>query len=175
MNNSFKSKSRRLLSAIMSVLMIFAILPTTAFAWSAEEGTQCTSAYGDKYLGSDGDYFYSKPTSTAIIYNEDGSFHVETSELLSSRRKHLIIDSSGNKHEAYCIESGVDFFNYDSYGSSSGKNSRYFQNLPSSAQYGIMLALMYGYQEGTSTPVAGTNNDDYPWASGYLDYHEHLC
>ena len=81
MNAIFKSKSTRLLSALLSVLMIFAILPTTAFAWSAEEGTQCTSAYGDKYLGSDGDYFYSKPTTTAIIYNEDGSFHVETREI----------------------------------------------------------------------------------------------
>ncbi|MBR0127802.1 MAG: Cys-Gln thioester bond-forming surface protein, partial [Firmicutes bacterium] len=176
MNAIFKSKSTRLLSALLSVLMIFAILPTTAFAWSAEEGTQCTSAYGDKYLGSDGDYFYSKPTTTAIIYNEDGSFHAETSELLSSRRKHLIIDGSGNKHEAYCIESGVDFFNYDSYGSSSGKNSRYFQNLPVSAQYGIMLALMYGWHEGMTSPVPGTSNDDFAFATQCIiwEYQQQL-
>ena len=72
MNAILKSKSTRLLSALLAVLMIVAMLPTSAFAWSAEEGTQCTSTYGDKYLGSDGDYFYSKPTTTAIFYGFRG-------------------------------------------------------------------------------------------------------
>ena len=64
----FKSKSTRVLSVFLAVLMILAMLPSTVFAWSVEEGTKCTSTYGDKYLGSDGDYFYSKPTTTVIFY-----------------------------------------------------------------------------------------------------------
>ena len=49
MNAILKSKSTRLLSTLLAVLMIVAMLPATAFAWSVEEGTKCTSTYGDKY------------------------------------------------------------------------------------------------------------------------------
>ena len=45
MNGITKSKSTKLLSALLAVLMIVAMLPTTAFAWSVEEGTKCTSTY----------------------------------------------------------------------------------------------------------------------------------
>ncbi len=51
--------------------MIVAMLPTTAFAWSAEEGTKCTSTYGDLYLGSDGDNYYSKTGNTLASLNSD--------------------------------------------------------------------------------------------------------
>lgn len=70
MNGITKSKSTKLLSALLAVLMIVAMLPTTAFAWSVEEGTKCTSTYGDHYVGSDGEMFYSSrpplPSSTTI-------------------------------------------------------------------------------------------------------------
>ena len=176
MNSIFRSKSTRLLSALLVVLMIVAMLPTTAFAWSVEEGTKCTSTYGDKYLGSDGDYFYSKPTTTAIFYNDDGSFYVKTYSSGSARHKYMLIDSSGNQHYVYCIESGAIFNYSDTYNSTSGKNSKYFQNLPITAQYGIMMALMYGYHEGMTTPVAGTNNDDFAYATQCIiwEYQQQL-
>ena len=176
MNAILKSKSTRLLSALLAVLMIVAMLPTSAFAWSVEEGTKCTSTYGDKYLGSDGDYFYSKPTTTVIFYNDDGSFYVKTYSSGSARHKYMLIDSSGNQHHVYCIEGGVSFDYSDTYNSTSGKNSKYFQNLPITAQYGIMMALMYGYHEGMTTPVAGTNNDDFAFATQCIiwEYQQQL-
>lgn len=176
MNGITKSKSTKLLSALLAVLMIVAMLPTTAFAWSVEEGTKCTSTYGDKYLGSDGDYFYSKPTTTVIFYNDDGSFYVKTYSSGSARHKYMLIDSSGNQHYVYCIESGAIFNYSDTYNSTSGKNSKYFQNLPITAQYGIMMALMYGYHEGMTTPVAGTNNDDFAYATQCIiwEYQQQL-
>ena len=172
----FKSKSTRVLSAFLAVLMILAMLPSTVFAWSVEEGTKCTSTYGDKYLGSDGDYFYSKPTTTVIFYNDDGSFYVKTYSSGSARHKYMLIDSSGNQHYVYCIESGAIFNYSDTYNSTSGKNSKYFQNLPLTAQYGIMMALMYGYHEGMTTPVAGTNNDDFAYATQCIiwEYQQQL-
>ena len=172
----FKSKSTRVLSAFLAVLMILAMLPSTVFAWSVEEGTKCTSTYGDKYLGSDGDYFYSKPTTTVIFYNDDGSFYVKTYSSDSARHKYMLIDSSGNQHYVYCIESGAIFNYSDTYNSTSGKNSKYFQNLPITAQYGIMMALMYGYHEGMTTPVAGTNNDDFAYATQCIiwEYQQQL-
>ena len=156
MYSILKSKSTRLLSALLAVLMIVAMLPTTAFAWSVEEGTKCTSTYGDHYVGSDGEMFYSKPTTTAIFYNDDGSYYVKSYASGNAKYKYMMIDESGNYHHVYCIEGGVTFDYSDTYNSTSGKNSKYFQNLPVTAQFGIMMALMYGYHEGMTTPVADT-------------------
>ena len=176
MNAIFKSKSTRLLSALLAVLMIVAMLPTTAFAWSVEEGTKCTSTYGDHYVGSDGEMFYSKPTTTAIFYNDDGSYYVKSYASGNAKYKYMMIDESGYYHHVYCIEGGVTFDYSDTYNSTSGKNSKYFQNLPVTAQFGIMMALMYGYHEGMTTPVAGTNNDDFAFATQCIiwEYQQQL-
>lgn len=90
MNGITKSKSTKLLSALLAVLMIVAMLPTTAFAWSVEEGTKCTSTYGDHYVGSDGEMFYSKPTTTAIFYNDDGSFYVKAYSSGNAKYKYTV-------------------------------------------------------------------------------------
>lgn len=164
MNVIFKSKSTRLLSAFLAVLMVVAMLPVTAFAWTAEEGTKCTSTYGDLYLGSDGNNYYSKAGNT-LFYNDDGSFYVSYHSGGVARYKYLMIDSNGTSHHVYCIESGVSYNYSDTYNGSSGKNSKYFQNLPVTAQYGIMMALMYGWHDGASSPISGTNMDDFIYAT----------
>ena len=176
MNGITKFKSTKLLSALLTVLMIVAMLPTTAFAWSVEEGTTCTSTYGDHYVGSDGEMFYSKPTTTAIFYNDDGSFYVKTYSSGNAKYKYMMIDGNGNQHHVYCIEGGVSFDYSDTYNSTSGKNSKYFQNLPITAQYGIMMALMYGYHEGMTSPIPGTNNDDFAFATQCIiwEYQQQL-
>lgn len=176
MNGITKSKSTKLLSALLAVLMIVAMLPTTAFAWSVEEGTKCTSTYGGHYVGSDGEMFYSKPTTTAIFYNDDGSFYVKTYSSGNAKYKYMMIDGNGNQHHVYCIEGGVSFDYSDTYNSTSGKNSKYFQNLPITAQYGIMMALMYGYHEGMTSPIPGTNNDDFAFATQCIiwEYQQQL-
>ena len=175
MNAIIKSKSTRLLSAFLAVLMVIAMLPVTAFAWSVEEGTKCISANGDLYTGSDGNHFYFKPTVKVIIYQDDGSFYVKTYTSGTARHKYYLVDGNG-KHYVYCIEPGIDFDDNDSYNSSIGKNSKYFQNLPITARYGIMMALMYGYHDGMTTPVAGTNNDDYAFATQCIiwEYQQQL-
>ena len=176
MNGITKSKSTKPLSALLAVLMIVAMLPTTAFAWSVEEGTKCTSTYGDHYVSSDGEMFYSKPTTTAIFYNDDGSFYVKTYSSGNAKYKYMMIDGNGNQHHVYCIEGGVSFDYSDTYNSTSGKNSKYFQNLPIAAQYGIMMALMYGYHEGMTSPIPGTNNDDFAFATQCIiwEYQQQL-
>lgn len=152
------------LSAFLAVLMVVAMLPVTAFAWTAEEGTKCTSTYGDLYLGSDGNNYYSKAGNT-LFYNDDGSFYVSYHNGGVARYKYLMIDSNGTSHHVYCIESGVSYNYSDTYNGSSGKNSKYFQNLPITAQYGIMMALMYGWHDGASSPISGTNMDDFIYAT----------
>ena len=107
MNVIIKSKSTRLLSAFLAILMVAAMLPVTAFAWTAEEGTKCTSTYGDLYLGSDGNNYYSKAGNT-LFYNDDGSFYVSYHNGGVARYKYLMIDSNGTSHHVYARENNLN-------------------------------------------------------------------
>lgn len=163
MKTKFTKKGRRILSAALCLLMMITALPMSAFAWTSEEGKSCTSSFGDYYVGSDGEYYRSKATYSFIVYDSKGNITVQSINAGNAKRKYLMTDNSGT-HQVYCVESGVDFNTGNSYVSKSGKNSSYFQNLPTDAQFGIMMALMYGWHEGKSSPVAGTNVDDYAFA-----------
>ena len=175
MKNIFKKNGRRILSAALCLLMVMAALPMSAFAWTSEEGVNCTSSFGDHYVGSDGSYYRSRDTMTVIIYDSDGNISTKTYASGTAKSKYLMTDSSGT-HQVYCVESGVDFNSGNSYVSKNGNNSSYFRNLPMDAQFGIMMALMYGWHEGKSSPVAGTNTDDYAFATQTIiwEYQQQL-
>lgn len=175
MKHFLKDKGKRFTAMILSAVMCLAAFPMSAFAWTSQEGTACTSYFGEKYVGSDGEYYYSKSTTTSLFYNEDGSTYTRSYASGNAKSKYYMQDSSGT-HQVYCIESGVDFRTGDDYVSANGKNSRYFQNLPTTAQMGIMITLLYGWHEGMSSPVAGTNADDYAFATQTLlwEYQQQL-
>ena len=175
MKNIFKKNGRRILSAALCLLMVMAALPMSAFAWTSEEGVNCTSSFGDHYVGSDGSYYRSRDTMTVILYDSDGNISTKTYASGTAKTKYLMTDSSGT-HQVYCVESGVDFNTGNSYVSKNGNNSSYFRNLPMDAQFGIMMALMYGWHEGKSSPVAGTNTDDYAFATQTIiwEYQQQL-
>ena len=175
MKTKFTKKGRRILSAALCLLMMVTALPMSAFAWTSEEGKSCTSSFGDYYVGSDGEYYRSKATYSFIVYDSKGNITVQSINAGNAKRKYLMTDNSGT-HQVYCVESGVDFNTGNSYVSKSGKNSSYFQNLPTDAQFGIMMALMYGWREGKSSPVAGTNADDYAFATQTIiwEYQQQL-
>ena len=175
MKTKFTKKGRRILSAALCLLMMVTALPMSAFAWTSEEGKSCTSSFGDYYVGSDGEYYRSKAPYSFIVYDSNGDISVRTANGGNAKREYLMTDNSGT-HQVYCVESGVDFNTGNSYVSESGKNSSYFQNLPTDAQFGIMMALMYGWREGKSSPVAGTNADDYAFATQTIiwEYQQQL-
>lgn len=175
MKHFLKNNGKRFMAIILSAVMCLAAFPMSAFAWTGEEGKACTSYFGEKYVGSDGEYYYSKSTITSLFYNEDGSTYTRSYASGNAKSKYYMKDSSGN-HQVYCIESGVDFGTGDSYSSLNGENSRYFQNLPTTAQMGIMVTLIYGWHEGMSSPVPGTNVDDYAFATQTLlwEYQQQL-
>lgn len=159
MKTFFKTKGKRLLASLLCLLMALTALPMSAFAWTSDEGVRCTSSYGGYYVGSDGAYYHSKNTLTMIVYDSNGNISLKSYAAGNAKRKYLLTDNSGT-HQVFCVESGVDFNNGASYTSQSGDNSSYFRNLPLNAQFGIMMTLMYGWHEGDSSPVAGTNADD---------------
>lgn len=175
MKTKSTKKGRRILSAALCLLMMITALPMSAFAWTSEEGKRCTSSFGDYYVGSDGEYYRSKATYSFIVYDSKGNITVQSINAGNAKRKYLMTDNSGT-HQVYCVESGVDFNTGNFYVSKSGKNSSYFQNLPTDAQFGIMMALMYGWHEGKSSPVAGTNADDYAFATQTIiwEYQQQL-
>ena len=175
MKTKFKKNGRRLLAAILCLVMAVMALPMSAFAWTSEEGVSCTSSFGDYYVGSDGGYYRSKSSYSFIVYDSDGNTSVRTISAGNAKRKYLMTDSGGT-HQVYCVESGIDFNTGNSYVSQNGKNSSYFRKLPTEAQFGVMMALMYGWHEGKSSPVAGTNTDDYAFATQTIiwEYQQQL-
>ena len=175
MKTKFKKNGRRLLAAVLCLVMAVMALPMSAFAWTSEEGVSCTFSFGDYYVGSDGGYYRSKSSYSFIVYDSDGNTSVRTISAGNAKRKYLMTDSSGT-HQVYCVESGIDFNTGNSYVSKNGKNSSYFRKLPTEAQFGVMMALMYGWHEGKSSPVAGTNTDDYAFATQTIiwEYQQQL-
>ena len=175
MKTKFKKNGKRLLAAILCLVMAVMALPMSAFAWTSEEGVSCTSSFGDYYVGSDGEYYRSKSSYSFIVYDSDGNTSVRTISAGNAKRKYLMTDSDGT-HQVYCVESGIDFNTGNSYVSQNGKNSSYFRKLPTEAQFGVMMALMYGRHEGKSSPVAGTNTDDYAFATQTIiwEYQQQL-
>lgn len=58
MKNFAKSKGKRITAALLCAVMCIMSLPLSAFAFTAEEGKTVDAYYGDRYFGSDGDYYY---------------------------------------------------------------------------------------------------------------------
>lgn len=164
MKHFLKNKGKRLIAALLCGVMCICALPLSAFAFSAEEGKTVDAFYGDRYVGSDGDYYYSPESYKVVLYDDNGGQSVSSNSGSHARTKLMIKDSTGSR-QVMCIESGVDYGAYQSYTSTSGKNSSYFQNLPYSAQYGIMLTSLYGWAPGRSIPVSGCNEDDFSIAT----------
>lgn len=163
-----KAKGRRLLAAMLCLLTFIGVVPVEIYAFTPQEGQIVSSYHGEDFVGSDGKKYYAAPR-TYIVYDNNGGISVRTSKGSAAREKYMIRDKNGNTRMVYCVESSIPFADTENgYVSSSGKNSRYFQNLPYSAQFGIMLATVYGWQPGKASPVSGTNEDDYIVATQIL-------
>ena len=175
MKNFAKSKGKRITAALLCAVMCIMSLPLSAFAFTAEEGKTVDAYYGDRYFGSDGDYYYSPESYQYIAYDENGNTSLHSAGGVHRRTKLMITDSTGSR-QIMCIESGIDYNAGGTYSSVNGKNSSYFQNLPTTAQYGIMLTSVYGWRPGKTAPISGTNEDDFSYAiqayHGYLSFKD---
>lgn len=174
MKHFLKNKGKRLTATVLSAVMCLMALPMSAFAFTAEEGKSVEAYYGSYYLGSDGEYYRSADYDF-IAYDSNGNTSLHAHDGGGKRAKLMIRDGSGER-QLMCIESGVDYNAGGSYESTSGKNSSYFQNLPVSAQYGIMLTSLYGWQPGMTAPIGGTNEDDFSIATQTImwEYQQQL-
>ncbi len=160
---------------ILCLFTLLAVLPLDVFAWTSTEGEKCKSFYGDEFVGSDGDYYYSSPDLRVLIYRDNGTTYTKAYGSSDAKRKYFMRDDDGD-HQVYCLEAGINVGTGFTYVSENGNNSEYFQNLPLEAQYGIMMTLLYGWHEGISSPVEGTNVDDYAVATQLIiwEYQQQL-
>ena len=175
MKNFAKSKGKRITAALLCAVMCIMSLPLYAFAFTAEEGKTVNAYYGDKYVSADGEMYYSPSTYQYIAYDANGNESLHTQSAGNSRTKLMIKDSSGSR-QIMCIESGIPYNAGGTYDSKSGTNSSYFQNLPTTAQYGIMLTSVYGWRPGKTAPISGTNEDDFSMATQIIlwEYQQQL-
>lgn len=175
MKNFAKSKGKRITAALLCAVMCIMSLPLSAFAFTAEEGKTVDAYYGDKYVSADGEMYYSPSTYQYIAYDANGNESLHTQSAGNSRTKLMIKDSSGSR-QIMCIESGIPYNAGGTYDSKSGTNSSYFQNLPTTAQYGIMLTSVYGWRPGKTAPISGTNEDDFSMATQIIlwEYQQQL-
>lgn len=175
MKNNTKFKGKRIIAVLLCAVMCIMSLPFSAFAFTAEEGKTVDAYYGGKYVGSDGEKYYSASSYQYIVYDADGNVSLHSKNAGNARTKLMIKDSSGSR-QIMCIESGIDYNAGGTYSSVNGKNSSYFQNLPTTAQYGIMLTSVYGWRPGKTAPVGGTNEDDFSYATQTIlwEYQQQL-
>ena len=158
------SKFKRIIAGFLCAVLSLGALPMSAFAFTAEPGKTCEAFYGHKYTGSDGNTYHSPESYQAIHYDTAGNQTVRSHNGGGARATLWLRDDSGER-QVMCIESGVDYGAYENYESVNGKNSAYFQNLPATAQYGIMLASIYGWAPDRAVPVSGCNEDDFSIAN----------
>ena len=108
MKNFAKSKGKRITAVLLCAVMCIMSRPLSAFAFTAEEGKTVDAYYGDRYFGSDGDYYYSPESHQYIAYDENGNTSLHSASGVHRRTKLMIKDSSGSR-QIMCIESGIDY------------------------------------------------------------------
>lgn len=162
------------MAAFLSAVICILALPFPAAAFAAEEGKAVEARLGDRYLGSDGEY-YCYMDFDYLVYDAYGNTTLHAHKGEGARWKLMVSDSSGER-QLMCLESGVEYGAGGTYRSMNGRNSAYFQNLPADAQFGILLASVYGWHPGRTAPVAGTNEDDFSFATQNIiwEYQQQL-
>ena len=98
----------RILSGFLAAVLFISGAPTTAFAWGTE-GQVCSSKYGDRYVGADGQYYYAASVVDFIAYDDNGNVSVHSNASGNARRKYLLVEADGTERHVFCIEAGIPF------------------------------------------------------------------
>lgn len=158
-----KNKFKKLAGLLLAAVMALAALPIQTLASEWGKGDSVYAAMLGDYVGSDGKSYGDKRNYTFIYYKSDGS--VATSTRYASTHAKLGISKNGIKQQAICIEAGVAYNTGSSYVGEDNSNT-YLRNLPRDVQQSLKYALLCGFNSDTkSSPVSGTNLDDFSFAT----------
>lgn len=174
-----EKRLKRLIAFMLAIISTISTLITNVFAFTVTNGDTCYAYESGYFKGSDGYYYTYPETSTGhshyeyVVYDENGDgtywyadFDIDKTDVTKgARTKWFLQDSNGSMEQCYCIEPGVPFGDKNEYVASSGTNNNYFNNLPLNTKLYVYLATLYGWSPGKVSPVAGTNADDYAYAT----------
>lgn len=158
-----KNKFKKLAGLLLAAVMALAALPIQTLASEWGKGDSVYAAMLGDYVGSDGKSYGDKRNYTFMYYKSDGS--EGTSTRYASTHAKLGISKNGITQQAICIEAGVAYNTGSSYVGEDNSNT-YLRNLPWEVQQSLKYALLCGFNSDTkSSPVSGTNLDDFSFAT----------
>ena len=158
-----KNKFKKLAGLLLAAVMTLAALPIQTLASEWGKGDNVYAAMLGNYIGSDGKSYGDKRNYTFMYYKSDGS--EGTSTRYASTHAKLGISKNGITQQAICIEAGVAYNTGSSYVGEDNSNT-YLRNLPWEIQQSLKYALLCGFNSDTkSSPVSGTNLDDFSFAT----------
>lgn len=153
---------------IICIIQMVVLLVTGVFSVSAVRGAE--PAWNEIWdpnmvdcVGSDGRKYTADQDYWILIYETDGSVTYRHTEGGTIQKKLRIACYDGTIHSVYCIGTGLPYFyGGDKYSQENIEiPNDYYERLPESAKQGIWLTLQFGYEDGKTSPVPGTNEDDY--------------
>ena len=114
-------------------------------------------------IGSDGGKYVADQDYWILMYGADGTVSYKHTAGGNIQKKLRIACYDGTIHSVYCIGTGLPYY----YGGDKYLQedlaipNDYYERLPEAAKQGIWLTLQFGYEDGKTSPVPGTNEDDY--------------
>ena len=139
---------------------IFACLPSYAkeLAWNEIWDPNMVDL-----VGSDGQKYYTPKDYWVAYYDQDGNCTYRKTDGGVLQKKLRIVCYDNTVQTVYCIGAGLAYqYGGDKYYKEDlNVPNDYFEQLPDAAKEGIYLTLLFGYEDGRSSPVPGTNEDDY--------------
>lgn len=121
-------------------------------------------------IGSDGLKYTADQDYWIVFYEADGSISYKHTDGGVVQKKLRIACYDGTIQSVYCIGTGLPYY----YGGDKYLKedleipNDYYERLPENAKEGIWLTLQFGYEDGKTSPVSGTNEDDYWLATQVL-------
>ncbi len=156
------------LNKALFVAIVFVLLLTCS-----RSGSFCYAAdyaNGNILIGNDGCKYKLSGYYDGYCYNEIGWLigNVKNQELGENQVYHFFNDN-GNIKISYCLEHRVSTLGNYEYSSTNINQSKYMKYYPYNQRQGMLAVALYAprYMMQTS-PVAGTNTDDWYWASRVL-------
>lgn len=169
----FKKMIHKLAAIITIVSMAGAAIP--AHSITAAEPKYTRYAEG-AYKGYDGENYGFTGNMKVLKYKSNGSVVIDDWGNMTGKgdkRKKYNITDGKNIYSVYCMEVAVGFHSGEDIAKGSLERLSW---LPTNSQEGIKLALLFGYHDGMKTPVTGTNNDDFEFATQVIiwEYEQQL-
>ncbi len=155
---------KKFICAVLSIALFCLGVSAPLPSWASEPAwNEIWDPNMVNLVGSDGQKYYTSKDYWILYYHQDGSTTYQHTAGGTLQKKLRIACYDGTIQTVYCIGTGLAYqYGGDKYQKEDlNIPNDYFERLPESAKQGIYLTLLFGYEDGRTSPVPGTNEDDY--------------